>query len=128
MSYVSVFALLVAGVIHLLPIPGVVGANTLARLYGIAVTDPNSAILLQHRALLFGVLGVLMLVSIGMPALRIAALSVGLFSAASFVAVALWVGGYNDSIQRVVVADIIVTVMLAAGLIAELHARSGLKG
>ena len=120
MKYVSIVALLVAGIIHLLPVPGVMGVSTLARLYGIEVNDPNTAILLQHRALLFGVLGVLMLSAIALPWLRITALTVALFSAASFIVVAIAVGGYNPAIGRVVVADIVASVLLAAGLAAEL--------
>ncbi|MCE2692340.1 MAG: phosphopantetheine adenylyltransferase [Rubrivivax sp.] len=120
MKYVSIVALLVAGIIHLLPVPGVMGVSTLARLYGIQVNDPNTAILLQHRALLFGVLGVLMLSAIALPWLRVTALAVALFSAASFIAVAVTVGGYNLAIGRVVVADIVASVLLAAGLVAEL--------
>jgi hypothetical protein len=120
MKYVSIVALLVAGIIHLLPVPGVMGVSTLARLYGIEVNDPNTAILLQHRALLFGVLGVLMLSAIALPWLRVTALTVALFSAASFIVVAIAVGGYNAAIGRVVVADVVASVLLAAGLVAEL--------
>ena len=119
MKYVSIVALLLAGIIHLLPVPGVMGASSLVRLYGIEVNDPNTAILLQHRALLFGVLGVLMLSAIALPWLRVTALSVGLFSAASFIVVAMAVGGYNPAIGRVVFADVVASVLLAAGLIAE---------
>jgi len=120
MKIVSIVALVVAGLIHLLPVSGVAGSQALTRLYGIEVTDPNAAILLQHRALLFGVLGVLMLSAAALPSLRLAALAVGLFSAASFIVVALAVGGYNASIGRVVTADVIAAVLLAAGLAAEL--------
>lgn len=120
MKYVSIVALLIAGIIHLLPVPGVMGVSTLTRLYGIEVNDPNTAILLQHRALLFGVLGVLMLTAIALPSLRVTALTVGLFSAASFIVVAMAVGGYNPAIARVVVADVVASVLLAAGLLAEL--------
>ena len=120
MKYVCVVALLVAGIIHLLPIPGVMGASTLMRLYGIEVHDRNTAILLQHRALLFGALGVLMLSAIALPWLRITALSVGLFSTASFIFVAMGVGGYNSAIGRVVFADVVAAVLLAAGLLVEL--------
>ena len=120
MKYVSIVALLVAGIIHLLPVPGVMGVSTLARLYGIEVNDPNTAILLQHRALLFGVLGVLMLSAIALPWLRVTALMVALFSAASFIVVAMAVGGYNPAVGRVVVADVVATVLLATGLVAEL--------
>lgn len=120
MTHVSVAALLVAGIIHLLPVPGVLGPATLTRLYGIEVHDPNLAILLQHRALLFGVLGALMLAAVVLPGLRVTALAVGLCSAASFIVVALMVGGYNPAIGRVVVADAVASVLLAAGLVAEL--------
>jgi hypothetical protein len=124
MKYVSIVALLVAGIIHLLPVPGVMGASTLARLYGIEVSDPNTAILLQHRALLFGVLGVLMLSAIALPWLRVTALAVALFSAASFIVVATAVGGYNPAIGRIVVADVVASVLLAVGLAAELWLMS----
>lgn len=127
MKYVSVLALLIAGVIHLLPFPGVLGTGNLARLYGVAVSDPNTAILLQHRALLFGVLGVLMLMAIPVPSLRIVALSVGFVSAASFIVVAVWVGSYNGEIYRVVMADVIASLLLGSGLCAELLLRSSQK-
>ncbi len=120
MKYVSIVALLIAGIIHVLPVPAVMGVSTLTRLYGIEVNNPNTAILLQHRALLFGVLGALMLCAIALPWLRVTALTVGLFSAASFIVVAMAVGGYNPAIGRVLVADVVASVLLAAGLVAEL--------
>ncbi len=123
MHHLTVAALLVAGLIHLLPVPGVLGAGTLARLYGIEVPDPNTAILLQHRALLFGILGALMLAAIPFPSLRGVALWVGLASTASFVVVALWVGGFNGAVRRVVVADVVAAVALVAGLVAQRLAR-----
>jgi hypothetical protein len=127
MRIISIVGLFVAGVIHLLPIPGVMGASQLTLLYGIEVSDPNVAILLQHRALLFGVLGGLMLSGIVLPRLRIPALVVGLCSAASFIGVALAVRGYNASIHRVMTADVLATILLAAGLAAEVRllARRG---
>jgi hypothetical protein len=120
MKYLSNVALLVAGLIHLLPVSGVLGTGTLARLYGIEVNDPNTAILLQHRALLFGILGVLMLSAIALPWLRVTVLTVSLFSAVSFIVVAMFVGGYNSDVGRVVLADGVASVLLAIGLVAEL--------
>lgn len=123
MRHLPTLALLVAGLIHLLPLPGVLGPAALARLYGIQVADPDTAILLQHRALLFGVLGLLMLAALPWPALRLPALCIGLASAASFVLVAWRVGGYNPEIGRVVMADIVASLLLLAGLAAELALR-----
>jgi hypothetical protein len=127
MKYVSVLALLIAGVIHLLPLPGVLGTGNLARLYGVAVSDPNTAILLQHRALLFGILGALMLMAIPVPSLRIVALSAGFVSAASFIVVAVWVGNYNGEINRVVMADVMASLLLGLGLCAEVLLRCSQK-
>lgn len=123
MKHVSAAALFLAGLIHLLPVPGVLGAAALARLYCVTVADPNTAILLQHRALLFGLLGGLMWAAIAWPGLRVTVLVVGLGSAASFIAVAWAVGGYNAAIARVVVADGVAVVLLVAGLAAELWLR-----
>lgn len=123
MKHVSAVALFLAGLIHLLPVPGVLGAAALARLYGVTVADPNTAILLQHRALLFGLLGGLMWAAIAWPGLRVTVLVVALGSAASFIAVAVAVGGYNAAIARVVVADGVAVVLLVAGLAAELGLR-----
>ena len=120
MTDISIVALLVAGIVHLLPVPGVMGARALTRLYGIEVRDPDKAILLQHRALLFGMLGVLMLSAIALPWLRVTALAVALSSTVSFIVVARAVGGYNPAIGRVVMIDVVVSVLLAAGLVWEL--------
>jgi len=128
MKYLSVAALLIAGLIHLMPIPGLSGAAMLQRLYGIDITDPNTAILLQHRAILFGIVGVLLLSAVHWPSLRILASTIGLFSALSFIAIALRVGGYNEAIGRVVIADIVACVLLLAGLVAELLLRSSRAG
>ncbi|MCA3131651.1 MAG: ferric reductase-like transmembrane domain-containing protein [Rhodocyclaceae bacterium] len=127
MKHVPGVALFVAGLIHLLPVAGVLGTQPLMRLYGMEVSEPDTAILLQHRALLFGVLGAMMLRAIASPPLRFAAFAAGLISSAGFVAVALLKGGYNDAIARVVAADVMATALLGAGLAVEiaLVARRG---
>jgi hypothetical protein len=124
MKNLSVVALLAGGLLHLLPVSGVMGAGMLEHLYGIVPAGPDIAILLQHRALLFGALGVLMLVAIALRPLRIAALSLALFSAAGFPLLAAWVGGYNAAIGRVVVADLFAVILLSAGLVTELRRAS----
>lgn len=120
MKYVSLVALFISGAIHLVPVSGALGASHLSRLYGIDVDDTNLAILLQHRAFLFGILGVFMLAAIPLANIRIAASLVGLFSAASFVLFAFFVGDFNDAIRRVVIADVVISVLLIAALAVEL--------
>ncbi len=116
--------LVVAGIIHLLPVPGLLGANRLAALYGLSFDDPNLAILMRHRAVLFGLLGSFMLLAAFRPALQALGLLAGSVSAASFVLLAWSVGGYNAPISRVVAADIVALGCLLVGTGAYVRARS----
>jgi hypothetical protein len=50
-------ALGVSSVINLLPTIGVVGPHRLQSLYGIDITEPNLLLMMQHRAVLFGLVG-----------------------------------------------------------------------
>ena len=104
--------LIIAGFIHLLPLPGLFGAAQLARLYGVVVEEPNLIILMRHRAVMFGLLGLMLIAAAFRTELRGVAYGAGLISATSFLAVAWSVGGFNGSIGRVVVADIVATACL----------------
>lgn len=123
MNRITVACLALAGIIHLLPLPGVLGAGRLTRLYGVAVDDPNLGILLQHRAVLFGLLGALLVAAAFRPELRAVALIAGLASTVSFLVIAWGVGGYNAQIARVVAADIVAVVLLLVAAGIELRAK-----
>jgi len=110
--------LVIAGFIHLLPVSGVLGVERLNTLYGLTLSDPNIEILMRHRAVLFGVLGVFLIYAAVRPAFRALAIVAGLISVASFIVIALLVGDYNAAISRVVIADVIAIIaLLAAALI-----------
>lgn len=115
LHYLLPTMLVLVGLIHLLPVSGVLGSAQLAKLYGVAFTEPNTAILLRHRAALFGLLGVFLVVAAFRPALQAAALVAGFVSVASFLWLAWSVGGYNDALGRVAVADGVALLCLAVG-------------
>ncbi|MBU6365363.1 MAG: phosphopantetheine adenylyltransferase [Gemmatimonadetes bacterium] len=117
--------LAVVGLIHLLPAVGALGAARLEALYGIPVAEPNLAILLRHRAVLFGVLGVFLLVAAVRPAWQPAALAAGFVSVLSFLALAWSVGGTNAQLARVVTADVVALACLVVGAVARLVAARG---
>lgn len=88
----------------------------LEKLYGLEMNDNNLLILMQHRALLFGILGVLFVAAVFKADMRVLAMVLGLLSTAGFVWIA-WVNApYNELILRVVKADLLVIVALLAGL------------
>lgn len=106
----------VVGVIHLLPLVGVLGAERLAQLYGLDVSEPNLALLLRHRAVLFGLLGALCVAAAFRPALRGTALVAAWVSVVSFLALAAGTA-VNAQLARVVTAD---WIALAALVVATL--------
>lgn len=110
--------LVLVGIIHLLPVSGVLGVERLAALYGLSLGEPNIEILMRHRAILFGLLGLFLLYAAFQPSLQLMAIVAGLVSVVSFIAIAWSVGGYNEAIRKVVIADIIATIaLIAAGAI-----------
>jgi hypothetical protein len=104
--------LTLAGLIHLLPLPGLLGGAKLSALYGLPLDEPNLAILMRHRAVLFGLIGAFLLYAAFAPQVQVLALVAGLVSVVSFLALAWETGGYNAQIGRVVAADVVALVCL----------------
>ncbi len=106
--------LVLVGIIHLLPVSGVLGLERLVALYGVPLGDPNLEILMRHRAVLFGLLGLFLVYAAFKPSLQALAIIAGCVSVVSFIVIAWSVGGYNDSVRKVVIADLIAIVALVA--------------
>ncbi|MDZ4811479.1 MAG: phosphopantetheine adenylyltransferase [Pseudomonadota bacterium] len=120
-AWLSALLLGCAGVINVLPLAGVAGAWALHRLYGTVTRDPSVLLMLQHRALLLGSLGVLLLVSIWRTRWRPIATAAGLLSMGSYVLLAAVIDGDNAAVQRaavqrVVIADVIAIACLITAL------------
>jgi hypothetical protein len=122
MSLIDKAMFIAVGVIHLLPLSGVFGGARLRALYGVSVDEPNIAILMRHRAVLFGLLGSFIIYAAFRPAFRTAALIAGFVSVASFLAIAWSVGSYNSLIGRIVTVDIFAIVCLVVASVAHLSA------
>lgn len=119
MQKIASLALLLAGAIHLIPLIGVLGSEHLARLYGVAPSDPKTLILLWHRAVLFGIVGGLCLMAAFKPGHQWPGLIVGAVSIFSFLLLAWSTNGFNAHLQRVVVADGLALACLVAGAVAR---------
>jgi hypothetical protein len=108
---------LVPGLVNFVPVLGVLGADRLEALYGQQFAGPDILLLLQHRAVLFGVLGALLMVAAFRSQLRGVATTAGLVSMISYVLLALPLSNHSAAIQRVFWADVICIVLLIAGSI-----------
>lgn len=130
MRILAAVALFLAGLIHLLPLPGVLGAAQLEALYGVPLEDPGLVLLLRHRAVLFALLGVLLVVAAFRRALVAPALVAGFTSVVGFLALAQGASLDNAAIARVVLADWIALALLLVAsfgwLWARRHAAEGL--
>ena len=123
MRYVVSVMLLIVAVIHLLPVSGALGAEQLASLYGIAVSDPSLVVLMRHRAVLFGLLGALFVFAAFRPALQGLAFIAGFVSVGTFLLFALQTGAYNEQVGRVFAADLVAAVALLVGVAAYAYQR-----
>lgn len=117
---IAAVALLVAGFVHLLPLAGVLGGARLEALYGVAIPDATTLLLLRHRAVLFGLLGAALVVAAFRHAWHLAALAAALVSVVSFLALAGDGARLTPAVARVVQVDRVAAVVLAVGLAATL--------
>ena len=103
--------LAVAGVVHLLPLLGVLGAARLEQLYGVRIDNPDLLLLMRHRALLFGLLGVLLVAAAWRSAWHGPALVAACASVLGFVLLAP--PGLTPPLQRVWWIDVALLPLLA---------------
>jgi hypothetical protein len=120
MRYVVTVTLVMVAIIHLLPLSGVLGSDRLATLYGLSFSEPNLAILMRHRAVLFGLLGLFLLLAAFRPELQLLAFAAAFASVLSFLWLAWSTGNYNAQVGRVFTADVVALACLVVGLAAYL--------
>jgi hypothetical protein len=114
----------IVSLIHLLPLIGVTGRAALQKAYGIPVESPDLQLLLQHRAVLFGLLGLACLIAAFNAPWRPAVWCAALISTFSFMLLAWLAPSYNAAITRVVWFDILAIAMLLLAGVAYLFRKN----
>ena len=120
METVIVVCLAGSALIHLLPLIGALGPSRVAQMYDVKVEGPDLTVLLVHRAVLFGLLGAALIAAIFCEDARPYAIGAVLVSDVAFLAIAAMNSGLNSKMKRVVRADVISIVLLAAAGVAQL--------
>jgi hypothetical protein len=114
-------ALLITAVFHLLPAAGLLGSQQLSRLYGLDFTEPLPLLLMRHRAVLLGLVGLVLLASLRATdgPVQAVALAAAMLATGSFVALAFGLP-LNTALSRVMWIDVALFVLLAAALALRL--------
>lgn len=115
--------LVIVAIVHLVPLVGVIGSSQLSTLYGIDLSEPNLAILMRHRAVLFGLLGAFFVLAAFRPELQPAAFVAAFISIVSFMLLAWLTGGYNARVARIVAGDVVALVALIVAIVTYVIAR-----
>lgn len=114
----------IVGIIHLLPLSGVLGGAQLTALYGLDFSDPGLAILMRHRAVLFGLLGTACLIAAFRRSWQNPVIAAAAISTIAFLVLAFDEGRYGAAIARVVVADgIAVACLVIASVLRAIETR-----
>jgi len=122
MKWLAVAAFLLAGLINAFPLIGVLGAAQLESLYGMDFEGADLQLLMRHRAVLFGLVGGLLLCAAFKPRLRPVASVLGLLSMASFMLLTWPLQEHGVALQRVFWADGVGCVALVIGVLASRRA------
>ena len=117
---------ILAGVANLPPLLGVLGAERLQSLYGLPFAGEDLLLLMRHRAVLFGLLGVFIIVAAFRIQLRAIATVAGLVSMMSFVLLALPLDAHGEALRRVFWVDVVASILLIAGYL--ISARQSTRG
>lgn len=116
---IIVAGLLVAGVINALPALGMISGERLQALYGVSLTDHSLVVLMRHRALLFGLLGVAVLASIFLPDWRLPAMAAALISMMAYLLLALPLDSVNAALRRIFWIDAAAILALVPALVLQ---------
>lgn len=108
----------ISALIHLAPVVGVLSTDHLEKLYGIPVGSPDLAVLLRHRAVLFGVLGGLLVWGIFEHDDRAVAVVAVLVSDVAYALLCRVHRDHNPQLGRVYRADVVSIVALVAAGVA----------
>jgi hypothetical protein len=108
--------LFLAGLINLLPSILAFFPDKISKSYGIEIPNENYELLLRHRAVLFAIIGGLMIVSSLTKKYYEVAIIVGLISMLSFVSLFFIINkDINSELRKVMTIDMIAIVILLIG-------------
>ncbi|MEU2033276.1 hypothetical protein [Nocardia amamiensis] len=105
-----------AGLLNTAPAIGAVAPQGMYAAYGIAAADRDLEVVLRHRAVLFAVVGIGLLLAILRPALRPIAVCANAISFGGFLVLVIVGGPVGPGLMRVAAFDVVGLVALGVGV------------
>jgi hypothetical protein len=125
MQHLWTFLVLVAAAINLAPVLGAFSVERMSAFYCVDLEQPSLQILMRHRAVLFGIVGGLLVAAAFHPPLRMLGYVVGFSSMLSFLLIAWLVGEYGAEIRRMILTDAVgVAALAGAGVVHAVWLRT----
>ncbi|MEX0962916.1 MAG: hypothetical protein WDZ52_02590 [Pseudohongiellaceae bacterium] len=124
MRYFIVTTYLLAAAINLAPAIGVFSNAVLTRLYSVEISSPEISLLLRHRAVLFAIVGSLLLAAAFIESLRTQAGIAGLVSMCAFILLYLLSGADDEKLLKVALVDAVVVLLFVVGFVQHLRAAN----
>jgi hypothetical protein len=112
-----------AGLIHLLPLAGLLGRSALEKAYGVRLESSDLVILMKHRALLFGLIAAACWIAVWQSAWRWPAGIMALVSMLGFVWIAS-MQSHQAAIAKIVWIDVAAAVPLLLALLLQAMRRA----
>ena len=117
MELIYRITLFIAGLINLLPSLLAFLPDKISKSYGVEIPNANYELLLRHRAILFGIIGGLMIFSAIVKKYYEIATIAGLISMTSFILLYFLIDrGISSELKKVMVIDILASLILLIGL------------
>jgi ABC-type Na+ efflux pump permease subunit len=118
MELIYRITLFIAGVINILPSMLAFLPDNISKSYGIEIPNPSHELLLRHRAIMFGIIGGLMIFSAITKKYYEVSTIVGLISMISFIFLYFLIDkGVSAELKKVMLIDSIATFILLVGVI-----------
>lgn len=128
MEFLFRSCLFITGIINILPSILAFIPNKISNSYGIEILNSNYELILRHRAVLFGIVGAIMIYSAMTKRNYLMAAIVGLISMSSFVLLyVITKGEINSELTKIMKIDIAGISILLFGLVMLKFKRDDLK-
>jgi hypothetical protein len=116
LNKIASIILFIVGIINILPIIVFFDAAQTVKLYGVPIQGESLLILMRHRGVLLGIVGIALIIAAFKPQFRILAITLALISKFAFIFLAFTSPDYTSEIRQVALIDVGAIVLLLAVL------------